>query len=179
MTDILRTIILVIVHTPIWVWILYALLLFLGFQRTRDSIIPHWRMLVLPGVVTLLAISSIIGASLEALCMTLLGLAAGAVAGWPLERNGSVRRMPGGTLWLRGERLSLVQIVLVLITRYATNAVGAMNPVLSGNPFWHLGTLFVCSLLSGVFLGRTASRLRTYFGAPLRPLDETAETAPL
>jgi hypothetical protein len=177
MTDILRTIILVIVHTPVWVWILYALLLFLGLQRTRDSVVPLWRMLILPVVVTLLAASSVIGGSLDAVSATLFGLAAGAVVGWPLERNGSVRRMPGGTLLLRGEWLSLVQIVLVLITRYATNAVGAMNPVLSANPFWHLGTLFVCSLLSGVFLGRTASRLRTYFDTPLQPLAETAETA--
>jgi hypothetical protein len=159
MTDIARTIVMVIVHTPLWVWGLYALLLFLGLQRTRDSIVPLWRMLILPVVVTLLALSSVIGAELDAVSATLLGLAAGAVAGWPLERPGSVRRLPGGTLWLRGEWLSLVQIVLVLIARYVTNAVGAMNPVLSADPVWHFGTLFVCSLLSGIFLGRTAKRI--------------------
>lgn len=175
MTDILRTIILVIVHTPVWVWGLYALLLFLGLQRTRDSVVPLWRMLILPTVVTLLAISSVTGAGLDAASATLLGLAAGAVAGWPLEGRGSVRRLPGGRLWLRGEWLSLGQIVLVLVARYATNAVGAMNPVLHANPIWHLGTLFVCSLLSGIFLGRTARRLRLCFlPTPLRPQPETA-----
>ena len=103
MTDIVRTIILVIVHTPIWVWGLYALLLFLGLQRTRDSVVPLWRMLILPIVVTLLAISSVIGAGVDAVSATLLGLAAGAAARWPLERPGSVRRLLDGRLWLRGE----------------------------------------------------------------------------
>lgn len=175
MTDILRTIILVIVHTPIWVWGLYALLLFLGLQRTRDSVVPLWRMLILPIVVTLLAVSSVIGAGLDSATAILLGLAAGAFAGWPLERLGSVRRLSDGRLWLRGEWLSLGQIVAVLVARYATNAVGAMNPVLHANPIWHLGTLFVCSLLSGIFLGRTARRLRICFlPTPSRPQPEAA-----
>jgi hypothetical protein len=176
MTDIVRTIILVIVHTPIWVWGLYAVLLFLGLQRTRDSVVPLWRMLILPVVVTLLAISNVIGAGLEAVSATLAGLAAGAAAGWPLERPGSVRRMPGGRLWLRGEWLSLVQIVLVLIARYATNAVGAMNPVLNANPVWHFGMLFACSVLSGIFLGRTARRLRIWFGPPPSRTTRVVET---
>jgi hypothetical protein len=175
MTDILRTIILVIVHTPIWVWGLYALLLFLGLQRTRDSVVPLWRMLILPIVVTLLAVSSVIGAGLDSATATLLGLAAGALAGWPLERLGSVRRLSDDRLWLRGEWLSLGQIVAVLVARYATNAVGAMNPVLHANQIWHLGTLFVCSLLSGILLGRTARRLRICFlPTPSRPQPETA-----
>ncbi len=159
MTDIVRTLILVVVHTPPWVWGLYALLLFLGLQRTRDSVVPLWRMLILPIVVTLLAISSAVGAGLDAVSATLLGLAVGATVGWLLEREGASRRMPGGRIWLHGEWLSLVQIVLVLIARYATNAVSAMNPILHANPIWHLGTLFACSLLSGIFLGRTAKRL--------------------
>ena len=165
MTDIIRTIVLVVVHTPIWVWLLYALLLFLGFQRTRDSIVPLWRMLILPVVVTLLAASSIIGAGPAAVSVTLLGLAVGTAAGWPLERPNSSRRIESGKIWLRGERLSLAQIGVVLVVRYATNAVGAMNPLLHANPIWHLGTLFVCSLLSGIFLGRTVTRLSAWFRA--------------
>ena len=30
----------IISHTPIWVWGLFALLLFLGIQRTRDRTAP-------------------------------------------------------------------------------------------------------------------------------------------
>ena len=74
-------------------------------------------------------------------------------------------RLPDGRLWLRGEWLSLAQIVLVLIFRYVINVVAAMDPVLNANPTWHFSSLLISAALSGLFLGRTAARLRVYFAA--------------
>jgi hypothetical protein len=51
MSDFLGRIAAIVIHTPVWVWALYALLLFLGFQRTYDRTVPVWRELVLPLVV--------------------------------------------------------------------------------------------------------------------------------
>ena len=68
-----------------------------------------------------------------------------------------------GSIWLRGEWWSLVQIVLVLVFRYATSIVSAMAPALNADVTWHLGTVFTSALLSALFLGRTAARLRVYF----------------
>lgn len=165
MTTVFATIATIVIHTPIWVWALYSLLLFLGFQRTRDSIVPVWRMLILPIVVTVLAILSFIGAGPGALPAMLPGLVIGGPAGWQFERTGATRRLPDGTLWLRGEWWSFAQIALVLVFRYVTSVVAAMNPVLNANPIWHLGTLFISAALSAVFLGRTAARLRVYLAA--------------
>jgi hypothetical protein len=81
------TVITIIAHTPLWVWPLYVLLLFLGFQRTRDSTPPLWRMLILPIVVTLLAILSFVLAGWSALPAVLAGLLMGGFAGWHLERR--------------------------------------------------------------------------------------------
>lgn len=163
MTAFLVSVATVISHTPIWVWPLYALLLFLGFQRTRDSTLPLWRVLILPLAVTLLAISSFIGARLGAMPVMLLGLVVGGYAGLRLERGGATLRLPDGTLRLRGEWWSFAQIVLVLAFRYATNVSAAVDPALNADPAWQLSTLFVSTALSGLFLGRTAARLRVYF----------------
>ena len=92
MDGFIATLITIVIHTPIWVWPLYGLLLFLGLQRTQDSIIPLWRMLMLPIIVTLLAILSIILAGLSAVPAALLGLVMGSLVGWHLERSGSTRR---------------------------------------------------------------------------------------
>jgi hypothetical protein len=160
----------IIIHTPIWVWALYALLLFLGFQRTRDSTVSLLRVLILPVVVALLAMSTFISAGLGALPAILLGLVIGSTAGWQLERDDATRRLPDGGLWLRGEWWSFAQLVLVLIFRYVTNVVTAMNPVLNADLTWHFGTLFVSAALSALFLGRASARLRVY----LRPRPATA-----
>jgi len=165
MTDFLKTVLTVIIHTPIWVWPLYALLLFLGFQRTRDSNVPLWRVLILPAVVVLLALFGFVGAGPGGLPAILPGLAIGGLAGWLLERDGAAARLADGWLWLRGEWLSLAQIVLVLVFRYVTNAVSAMSPGLNADPTWHLSTLFISAALSAVFLGRTSARLRVYLAA--------------
>lgn len=61
------------------------------------------RMLMLPLVAMLLAISSVIGAGLGALPAALLGFVIGSAAGWQLEPDGAASRLPNGTIWLRGE----------------------------------------------------------------------------
>jgi len=162
MSDFLTTIATVVIHTPIWVWPLYALLLFLGLQRTRDSTVSLPRMLILPLVVTLLALVSFIVAGPSALPAILLGLLVGGTVGWRLERDGATRRLPNGKLWLRGEWWTFSQILLVLISRYVTNVVAAMDPALAADLSWRSVTLFVSSALSAAFLGRTVARLRMY-----------------
>lgn len=163
MHDVLRTAVIVVTHTPIWVWVLYAGLLFLGFQRTRDSTVPLFRVLLLPLVVTVLAIVSFVGAGLGGLPAMLVGLAIGNAAGWRQERVGATVRLAGGRVWLRADWWSFVQLTLVLVFRYATNVISAMNPALDANPVWHHGTLAISAALSGLFIGRAAARVRVYF----------------
>ena len=163
MSTFFSTVITIVSHTPLWVWPLYALLLFLGIQRTRDRTVPLWRELILPIVVTFLAILTFIGAGPSGLPAMLLGLIIGGTAGWHLERDGATRRLPNGRLWLRGEWWTFAQILLVLVFRYATSVVAALDPVLNADRTWHLSTLFISAALSALFLGRTAARLRVYF----------------
>src|SRR5690606_16420528 len=48
------------------------------------------------------------------------------------------------------------------IFRHVTNVVAAIEPALNAGPTWHAGTLFISSMLSALFLGRTAARLMVY-----------------
>ena len=163
MTTAVPTILAIIMHTPIWVWALYALVLVMGFQRTRDRVVQLWRMLLFPVIMILLAVSTMIGAGLGVLPAAIVGLAVGGVSGWLLERDGATRRLPDGRLWLRGEWWSFAQIVLILGVRYPIAVIAATNPVLATDPVFHLGTTLVSSLLSAMILGRTLARLRVYF----------------
>ncbi len=162
----LNTVVTIVAHTPIWVWPLYVLLLFLGFQRTRDSTLPLWRVLILPLVVAGFAIFSFIGAGPGGLPAMFLGLAIGSVAGWLLGRHSQTRRLPDGKLWLPGEWWSLALIVLVLVFRYTINVVPVLDPGLYADATWHFSTLAISALLSALFLGRTAARLRVLFAVP-------------
>ena len=159
----MTTILAILTHTPVWVWALFAFVLFMGYQRTRDRTVQLWRMLLFPVVMIVLAVSGMIGAGLNALPAIVVGLIIGGVSGWLLERDGATRRLPDGRLWLRGEWWSFVQIVLIIGFRYLAAVIAAMNPSLAADPVFHLGTMLVSSLLSAMILGRTLARLRVYF----------------
>lgn len=166
MTDFLDTVGTAVRHTPLWVWALYVVLLFLGLQRTRDSVVALWRMLTLPVVVAVLAMVSFVTAGVNALPVMLLGLVLGFAIGLKFEPSGSARRMSDARIWLRGEWLTFALIFLVLMVRYAINVVAAMDPSLNVEPRWHYPTLGLSAGLSGIFLGRTAARLRACYRKP-------------
>ena len=153
----------ILVHTPTWVWALFAFVLVMGWQRTRDRVVPMWRLLLLPGALLVLTISGWVTAGLASLPAIALGFVAGGTLGWLLVRDGSARRLEGNRLWLRGDWWSFLQIVVILVFRYATTVAGIVNPAFAADPVWHPLTLLVSSALTGLFLGRLAARLRVFF----------------
>lgn len=153
----------IVTHTPLYVWAIFAFIVFLGYQRTRDRVVHVWRLLLLPAVMIVTAMSGIIGGGLAILPAVLAGFAVGGTGGWLLERDGATRRLPGGRLWLRGEWWSLLQIILIFGFRYSLAVTTAINPAFVGNPTVHLVTAFISSLLSALVLGRTVARLRVFF----------------
>ena len=170
MSSIVPTVLAVLVHTPLWVWALFAFVFFMGYQRTRDRTVAVWRLLLLPLAMALLAMSNWIGAGPGGLPAILVGVAVGGVAGWLMERDGATRRLPDGRLWLRGEWFSLVQVGLIVVFRYVTTVMAVVNPALGGDPVWHTGVLLVSALLSAMLVGRVAARLRVYFTSAPAPV---------
>lgn len=155
----------VLTHTPLYVWAIFALIIFMGYQRTRDRTVQVWRLLLLPTIMILTAASGMIGAGLNMLPAILAGVAIGGVIGWLLERAGATRRLANGKVWLRGEWASFIQVLVIFGFRYSLAAAGVVNPAFVADPAVHLVTVFVSSLLSAMVLGRTLARLRVYFAA--------------
>jgi hypothetical protein len=155
----------VLTHTPLYVWAIFALILVLGYQRTRDRTVRLWRLLLLPAIMILTAVSGMVGAGPASIPAILAGLAVGGVSGWLLEREGATRRLANGQVRLRGEWWSFAQIILIFVVRYTVAVTGAVNPSLAADPTVHLLTTFVSSLLSAMILGRTLARLRVYLAS--------------
>ena len=159
----------ILTHTPWWAWALLAFVLFLGWQATRDRTVVLWRVLILPAVMTVTAATSIAASGWSVTPAVLVGVAVGGAVGWLLEREGATKRLENGRLWLRGEWLTFAQVLTVFAVRYTTTVIGVVNPMLSASFVYHLAIALILSLLSALFLGRTAARLSTYFrrSAPL------------
>ena len=154
----------VVTHTPVWVWAVFALVAFMGYQRTRDRTVEVWRLFLFPVVIVLLQVSGIVEAGLGiTLSAILLGSAAGGTVGWLLEREGATVRLANNRVWLRGEWWSMVQVLLILAVHYGTAVTSAVNPAFASQTWWQIATALVSSLLSAMVVGRMLARLRVYF----------------
>lgn len=117
---------------PVWVWPLLVALIALGVSRLRDREMPAWRLLLLPAILIGISVVTVLagGPGLARLVAMAAGLAAGAVAGWASMRNVEVARLNDGRFLVKGEYVSLIAILGIFASRFASGFVTATAPQL-------------------------------------------------
>lgn len=163
MADTIFTVLQIVVHTPIWVWGLYALLLWLGFLRTRDSALTLRRMLTLPIVAVLLTAWSLHTADPGMWPPMAISLLVGGLCGWRLEGVVSIATTPDGRGRLRGDWTSFGLLIIILANRYFSAVAVAMEPVAASASNWLLAATLAGTLTSAFLVGRTVARLKAHF----------------
>jgi len=156
----------ILTHTPIWVWGLFAFVVFIASQSIADRTVSLFRLVLLPAIMLIIAATGLVSGGWGVLPAILVGIAAGSAVGWLLEREGGTRRLANGKVWLRGDWWTLAQVLLTFGVRYTATVIGVVNPALGSTFAFQLATALISSLLSAMFLGRTAARLTTYFRSP-------------
>lgn len=151
----------VLTHTPLWVWAVSALVLWLGYSRTKDRVVPAWRIAVLPVVVLILAVGNLSAEHFAA--FALVGMALGAIVGLgiglAIADHGRTEHLGGGRLKLRGEWLSFAVILLVFAVRYVRGAIMAVDPTLATRPGFQLAVMALSGFSAALLLARSAGRL--------------------
>lgn len=158
-------------HTPGWVWPMLAGLLALGLWQRLDRAVRPGQLMILPGVLLALGLSTLAPVFVRlplAALVWLAALALGAAAGsrWPAPR---------GTQWLPERRrlhlpgswLPMALIVLVFGLRYGAGVAQGLHP--EWRALWPLqaGQALLFGALSGLFAGR-ALALRRLAGHTMR-----------
>ena len=152
-------------RTPVWVFPLFLLLLYLGFAQTRTRPVGTARLAVLPVLMPGLSIFgmlSVFGANAIALACWLAAL---------LATVASVRavRVPKGVTWSPGAKAFLVPgswwplalIMLIFFARYTVAVALAMNPSLPQLTLFTVLVSVTYGLPSGFFVGRALNIWRT------------------
>lgn len=152
----------IIIHTPLWVWLILAALLTLGLRRTRTRTTSQIGILVPAFIFGAIAIVKLaLGHFAQP---ALLGTAAGVVAAFILlniVRPGSnARKQHDGLYVIRGEWFSLALILLVFFVNYGLAIIAAMNPVLAASDNARFAYGFINALSAGFMIGRAICYLR-------------------
>jgi hypothetical protein len=151
----------IITHTPVWVWLVLAGLVYLGLKRTQPRDVTLGRMLLMPIVLVGLAIYSVAGSALTPALFGGLAIGAmlGIAAGILQERRSPAIRLADGRMRLPGEWLSLVTVVTVFMLRYVKTVAAAVAPDLAASDGFVLATTGLSAFFTVMLVTRTVIRL--------------------
>jgi hypothetical protein len=148
-------------HTPIWVWILLAVLIALGLSQTRTRQVSLKRATIVPLVFIVFSLSGVMGSFGRGPATVVEWLAGVAISAVLLGRVVSVR----GADWspstqqftVPGSYIPLILIVGVFLLRYSVGVTLALHPD------WAHDAAFAgeCALAYGGFAGLFWTRARS------------------
>ncbi len=151
----------ILTNTPIWVWALFAFLMYRGWTMSRDRTVRPLTLFLIPGIFLLVDITQLaLGLlSLKLLPMTFAGALAGVIAVFLLKPARSTVRLPDGKLLIAGEWASISLLLAVFLSNYASAVLSVVNPA-DAEP-----VRLVASTLNGFsfafMLARSIAHLRT------------------
>ncbi len=151
-------------HTPMWVWGLLALLIWLGLTQWRDREVTTARIVATPLAFGVLGVSMLwpalrvmpISAALWLVCVA---LAFNVAARWLVPKgagwNGSTQR-----LFVRGSGWPMLLILATFLVKYAIGVFQVIQPATASSPSFLVGLAVLSGVLSGLWLGRAWATLR-------------------
>jgi hypothetical protein len=160
-----NTLVLILDHTPKWVFGVFALLLWIGAQGLRTRTFPLLRVWVTPAVFLTLSVTGAIARHQPPVETALAWLAGAALAlgpgAWTSPRHLEVDRVHKRVRF-RGSPFPLVRNVVIFAAQYVL-AVAAARGAGASVAIWAIG---VSGASAGYFLGWSGMFLRRILQAP-------------
>ena len=150
----------IIIHTPVWVWALLALLLWLGIKQSLPGQPSLLRITVVPLVLTSLSLFGTVSAFGSAPAVMLTWLAAAAV----LATGVLQRPLPDATRFdartrtfqVPGSWVPLALMMGIFANKYVVGVTLNMHPEVAHEAIFTLGFSALYGAFSGVFAARAA-----------------------
>jgi len=143
-------------NAPVWVWPLFFVLLLIGSlaSRTRQSSIVPYFFYPLFGLVAANAVSGLVHVPANWITFG-AGFALGVVLAFRWQ-DGLILQKTGMKMWLKGERLTLVILMVIFFSNFVNGVVEATTPDTRGALWFTLAFAGVIGACSGSFTGRAA-----------------------
>jgi hypothetical protein len=170
----LSSILIILQHTPLWVFAVFALLTWLGAQALRPRDVPLWRLLITPAIFIGWGVTSLVVQSTSAPILVAVWsatAAVGAAIGWSTSRLDNVRIDRAQQLVsLPGSASILIRNLLIFSAKFGLGVAAAMMP--PWRPELALWDIAVSGASAGYFLGWLARLALAYRRASAPNLAE-------
>lgn len=150
----------ILTGAPLWVWPLLVFLVYIGFRSTRSRQTSIYLIYSLPllGMMTLNSIRDLPDREM-AWGSFLLFYVSGAVIGY-LYQKGCILKKQGSVLFLKGEWVTFIAIMVIFWMNFAKGVTEAISPEFLHSPIFITGYTLAIGLAAGSFLGRAIRSAR-------------------
>jgi hypothetical protein len=151
----------IIIHTPLWVWPLLAVVLALGWYGRRERIVPPARLAILPLVALGTSVATLVQSTRPELAAAgwLVALLAFLPLGYAIGRRRAARWLDDGRLHIAGGWFMLGFGLSIFIVRYALGVLFGVLPALKVEPVWIGLSGGVGGVIAGIGVGWLAGLL--------------------
>jgi hypothetical protein len=146
-----------VTHTPIWVWPLILVVLWLGARnlKTRERSLAS--LYILPLVLLVLAVVNLASSRADltlAIPAFIVGLLIGGAIGWNLVPRGATAIRGAGRVEVPGSVAPLLIVIAAFVLRYAIGYTYGRWPELRADPALAIEFGATGALLAGIIWGR-------------------------
>jgi hypothetical protein len=152
----------VLIHTPLWVFPLFAYLVWQGIKAMQPRTTTIWRSLIVPAIFIIWGLSRLLSRGQDGVWLLVSWVAAalalapiGLLTAKPFKLDHAT-----GQITRPGSPIPLVRNVTIFALQYAVAVIAAVDP--DGRTATTLVGRAVSGAMTGYFLGRTIALLRQY-----------------
>lgn len=152
----------ILTHTPLWVWVVLALLIKRGLAATQPNCIALSRLFLLPLAFSVWGVMGLPHGGLSfAIASAVVGLTLGAAAGWRLfaGQSGYVWDQQSRQLQRPGNWLILICSMIAFTFKFGLGTVAGRYPELIASPGGALSAGLVSGVTSGLLWGASITQL--------------------
>ena len=154
----------IVQHTPWWVFLVLAVLVVTGLQALRPRVVPLWRVLIVPAVFIVWGVTGIAQRAAAAPVLAIdwiVAVAVGFAVGWATTKlDGVLFGAGGSSVQVPGSPVPLVRNAVIFILRYGlavSVAFAATDAARAQFVFWDV---LASGATTGYFLGWLAQFMR-------------------
>jgi len=145
-------------HTPSWVFVLFFVLIVLGYFQSRPRTVDKWRVFILPFAMIVLSFYGVIdvfGLELAGLLAWLTGVVTASWLGyWLALPKGVIYFDEARTFFIPGSWIPLILMMAIFFTKYAVGVMTARQPGIAGEVEFITAISLFYGLFSGLFFSR-------------------------
>lgn len=151
----------IISHTPIWVFILFGVLVFFGLKQSKARHVPERMVIALPVamlVLSLLGVISGFGVTLLTIVFWMVGVVTALMFNWLFRLSKRAEYdVANHAFHLKGSWVPLLLMMIIFFTKYTVAVLQVQQHALSTEPIFMLVVCALYGVLSGSFVVRATA----------------------